>query len=277
MVAILLAIYNGYDRLPILINSIINQSYKDWRLYIHDDGSTDNSLQICKEIQSQDYRIVILSDNIKHRGAKNSFMWLLGKVQADYYMFCDQDDLWLPFKIEQSINRIKKIEADSSVNIPVCVHTDLAVVDGFYNITAQSLWKRSKIVPDLLETKDYIQVFNCVTGCTMIFNEKAKSVSLPFNKIAPMHDFWVAYRTIITGGTLTHLKASTILYCQHGTNEIGAINVNGSYILNKLRHIRKVIENNRHNFHIMHEISGISFFKYLWCKIVYNFRRCFIL
>lgn len=272
MLSILLATYNGAKRLPILLNSLLIQSYRDWIIYIHDDGSTDGTARICEDFQKRDSRIIILHDDVKHRGAKNSFMWLLEHVEADYYMFCDQDDLWLPFKVQQSVELMKEQELKGQ-NIPVCVHTDLAVTDKYYNVMAQSLWKRSKIEPGFLEKKDYLQVFNCVTGCTMIFNQKAKEVSLPFNKIAPMHDFWVAYSTLSAGGILTHLNRSTILYCQHDTNEVGAIHVDKWYVLNKIRTLKLVFEHNWHNYQMMHAISGISMLRFFSCKLRYEIHR----
>ena len=79
----------------------------------------------------------------------------------------------------------------------------------------------------------------------MIFNHKAKECALPFNPISPMHDFWVAYQTLANGGVLTHLSKSTMLYCQHGDNEVGANDVGGKYIVRKMRHLSEIIRQNK--------------------------------
>ena len=271
-VAVLLATYNGEERLQVQLNSLQNQSCQDFTLYIHDDGSSDSTLDIIHSYQEKDRNLILLDDDIKHRGAKESFMWLLEHVAADYYMFCDQDDLWLPSKIEQSLNFIKEVETKNP-DIPVCIHTDLAVADGRYNVVSKSLWSQSKVKPAFLEDKDYIQVFNCVTGCTMIFNQRAKECSLPFNPIAPMHDFWVAYQTLKNDGMLTHLPKSTMLYCQHENNVVGANNIGLNYFANKLKKWPETIKTNKRHYKEMKKISGISLHKYMFCKISYEIIR----
>lgn len=268
-VAVLLATYNGQKYIKTLLQSLLNQSYFNYGIYIHDDLSKDNTLSLINEYK--DSKIIVLKDFV-NRGAKGSFMWLLENVTADYYMFCDQDDFWLPHKIEQSVYKMEILEKDHP-DSPICLHTDLAVVDANYNIIKKSLWELSKVKPRILENKDYIQVFNCVTGCTMIFNQKAKDCSLPFNEISPMHDFWVAYSTLANGGILSHLPYSTILYCQHGDNEIGANDVGIRYVFNKLSRISKLYLENIEKYKIMHQISGISLRRYLFCKINYEIRR----
>ena len=271
-VAVLLATYNGEERLQVQLNSLQNQSCQDFTLYIHDDGSSDSTLDIIHSYQEKDRNLILLDDDIKHRGAKESFMWLLEHVAADYYMFCDQDDLWLPSKIEQSLNFIKEVETKNP-DIPVCIHTDLAVADGRYNVVSKSLWSQSKVKPAFLEDKDYIQVFNCVTGCTMIFNQRAKECSLTFNPIAPMHDFWVAYQTLKNDGMLTHLPKSTMLYCQHENNVVGANNIGLNYFANKLKKWPETIKTNKRHYKEMKKISGISLHKYMFCKISYEIIR----
>ena len=268
-VAVLLATYNGGIRLKVLLDSLLGQSYREFKIYVHDDLSKDNTLSLINEYK--DSKIIVLKDFV-NRGAKGSFMWLLENVTADYYMFCDQDDFWLPHKIEQSVYKMEILEKDHP-DSPICLHTDLAVVDANYNIIKKSLWKLSKVKPRILENKDYIQVFNCVTGCTMIFNQRAKECALPMNDLAPMHDFWVAYQTLAHGGILTHIPYSTILYCQHGSNEVGANNVGISYILKKIIHIKKIIFENIECYKLMHQISGISWCRYLYCKISFEIRR----
>lgn len=269
-VAVLLATYNGARYIKRQLDSLCQQSYSDFSIYVHDDGSSDDTINIISNYN--DDRIHIMTDSKCRMGAKKNFVWLLEHVEADYYMFCDQDDLWLPFKIEQSLDFIKKIERDNPRR-PVCIHTDLAVADENYNVISQSLWKQSKIKPGFLENKTYIQVFNCVTGCTMMFNNRAKECASPFNENAPMHDFWVPYQTMAHNGILTHLPVSTMLYCQHGNNTVGANDVGFRYVRNKIKGIFEVIKQNRETFMIMHKISGISWLRYIWCKVSYEIIR----
>ncbi|MBQ4405407.1 MAG: glycosyltransferase [Bacteroidales bacterium] len=274
-IAVLLATYNGSARIEYLLNSLVCQTYTSFNVYVHDDASTDNTLSIIEKYkngQKGNLTISILNDICK-RGAKGSFMWLLENVESDYYMFCDQDDFWLPFKIEQSVQLIERLEKEN-FNKPICVHTDLAVADTNYNIIATSLWTQSRVIPKILEHKDFIQVFNCVTGCSMIFNRLAKKCALPMNPLAPMHDFWVAYQVLANNGILTHLPSSTILYCQHGNNVVGANKVGLQYVLNKFR-LKKLFKKNVETYKLMHQLSNISWLKYFGFKLYFEIRRFF--
>ena len=141
MVSILLATYNGEKFLIEQLNSIINQSYEDWTLYIHDDGSSDGTIAIINQYCDQYENIIYLPDLIVHRGAAQSFMCLLEQVNADYYMFCDQDDVWLPYKIEKTYIAMQEKPVDS----PVLIFSDLVVVDSDLNIINKSFWFYSKI------------------------------------------------------------------------------------------------------------------------------------
>ena len=101
MIAILMSTYNGERYLREQIDSLLNQTYKDWKLYIRDDGSTDETISII-ESYVNDYPdlIVLLKDDLGNLGSARSFMRILSVVDADYYMFCDQDDVWLPNKVK---------------------------------------------------------------------------------------------------------------------------------------------------------------------------------
>ena len=136
-IAILLATYNGARFIREQIDSIKDQTYKDWDLYVRDDGSTDNTVSIIQEYENMNPNIHLFEDEEKHIGAKNSFMKLLSAIDSDYYMFCDQDDIWLPTKIEHSVDLLEKTEKKYP-NKPIIVHTDVTVVDGNLNVLSQS-------------------------------------------------------------------------------------------------------------------------------------------
>ena len=71
-IAILMATYNGECYLNYQIESIMGQSFEDWTLYIRDDGSSDSTVEIVREYCKKDSRIMLVDDEIKHRGAKKS-------------------------------------------------------------------------------------------------------------------------------------------------------------------------------------------------------------
>ena len=101
-VDILLATYNGEHHLSTQLNSIINQSHTNWRIYARDDGSTDATKSILETFRdNHPNKIVILEDSRKNVGARENFSILMTASKSDYIFFCDQDDFWLPEKLEK--------------------------------------------------------------------------------------------------------------------------------------------------------------------------------
>lgn len=272
-IAILLATYNGEQRLPRLLDSILKQTNTDWVIYAHDDGSSDGTVALLEQFAAENPgKLNILGRDVAHLGAKRNFMWLLESVESDYYMFCDEDDLWLPEKVQVTLEKVQSLEQQNPAKA-VCVHTDLAVCDGDYQITHPSLWKLSKVIPQWQEHPDRLLVANCVTGCTMMFNPKARQLAVPMPDFVPMHDVWVAFQTVAVGGVLSHVEKSTILYCQHGGNEVGAVDAGGGYIVNKIKNLKRVWRANVEQYSVAKRLRNISVLKFLSIKLVFEFKR----
>ena len=142
MIAILMSTYNGERYLREQIDSLLSQTNKDWILYIRDDGSTDGTVLIVKEYEREyPYKIVLLEDGLGNLGSGCSFMQLLSSVNSDYYMFCDQDDVWLSDKIEKTYLKLRTMESED-IGKSVVVFTDLYIVDKSLNIISNSLWEK---------------------------------------------------------------------------------------------------------------------------------------
>ena len=110
MITILLATYNSSRYIRELIDSILNQTYKEWNLVVRDDLSKDDTVAIISEyIKQHPSKISILDNHGESKRAYLNFVELLKNVESEYYMFCDHDDVWLPNKIELSIKRMKEI------------------------------------------------------------------------------------------------------------------------------------------------------------------------
>lgn len=104
-VHVIMASYNGALYIREQIESILNQSYQNLKLYIFDDGSTDGTKEILKEYQSE--KVIIL--NGEHQGYPKSFFKLLKEAEgADYYCFSDQDDYWFPNKVARAVEKLSK-------------------------------------------------------------------------------------------------------------------------------------------------------------------------
>lgn len=270
--AILLATYNSQRFLEEQLDSLFKQTTVDWILYIRDDGSTDNTLEIIEAYKRKYSNIVLFKDSNTGLGAMKSFLILLEKVEADYYMFCDHDDVWLSNKVELSFKKLIQTESEYP-EIPIIVHTDLRVVNENLETISPSFWQMSAIKPNMIENKNLIQVFNCVTGCTMIFNDNVKKISLPFVDEAPMHDWWIALQTLKNGGVIKNIGVGTILYRQHGNNEVGARNVTLNYFVAKIKGLQKTLHGHSQHIKFLKKINGLNAVQYYFFKVYYTILR----
>ena len=273
MIEILLSTFQSETYLEEQFRSILTQTYTDWKLLIRDDGSSDNTIKLINDFKNNyPSKIHLLSNNDKHVGVIKSFEFLLNYSKADYIMFCDHDDIWLPEKIE--ISMIKMIEMEkANPNTPILVHTDLTVVNNQAKIIHPSFWIFSKLDPELLTNFKYLGVCNGITGCTTLMNLKAKQICLPFSKHVLMHDSWIAL-CVSKYGKIAYINKSTILYRQHEFNKIGAKEIKNAidYFRVKLLNLKQVINENNKQFKLLNELKYGSIFKYYYFKFLYFIR-----
>ncbi|TDV10454.1 glycosyl transferase family 2 [Raoultella planticola] len=218
---VLLATYNGEKFVREQIYSVLNNFDKisgfECKILISDDKSTDKTVQIIKDLQEQDPRIVFL-DSEKKGGVRSNFYYLLEHADADYVFFCDQDDLWLPDKISFFLERFKSEEV--SYNGPILVHSDLCVADANLSPINVSMFDYQKINkhPSFVE----LIVSNSVTGCVMACNRKLiEGVKKSQIQNSIMHDWYIGLYASAFGRIL-FIEKSFILYRQHGGNQVGA-------------------------------------------------------
>ena len=225
MIDILMSTYNGARYLAEQIDSILAGSFADFRLMIRDDGSVDDTPARIAEYASADDRITVVSDTFGNLGPSGSFMYLLELSNAPYFMFADQDDVWLPDKIERSYEQMAEKE---SPGLPHIVFTDLSVVDEGLNPISDSFWSYQRLDPRIAFDWRDLLAQNVVTGCTIIGNAAAREAALPFALPEMMHDHWVAVNTV-RGGSVSYIREPTVLYRQHGDNAEGGHRFGAKY------------------------------------------------
>ena len=240
MITVLLAVYNGEKYLKEQIESILNQSVKDIKIIIRDDGSTDASCDII-ESYCNDYPDKISCLRGKPTGsAQKNFAGLLENCDSEYIMFCDQDDVWLPQKIEKTLVAMQNAEQNGKK--AVLVHTDLKVVSETLDEISPSFFDFQKLLQDDI-TLPKLLVQNYVTGCTVMINSalKEKCAKIPDDCI--MHDWWLALVAILFGDIVC-VNVATMLYRQHSGNQVGAKASYGlSFIKRKLATLNEVRKN----------------------------------
>ena len=230
--AILLATYNGEEYIVEMLDSLCRQTRQDFKCYIHDDGSYDNTVPLLKDWikGKKNYEILEYeydsdskeagSGHVKN-GAKNNFMSMLGRVEAEYYMFADQDDVWKDDKVSKLTAEIERVTRDRE-DVPTAVHCDMYVVDDDLNVITDSFIKyigrdiyRNKL-PELL-------IDNPAAGCTMIINKALRDKALYYDNIdnIPMHDQWLMCVAAATG-RISVIDEPLLYYRQHVDNVMGA-------------------------------------------------------
>jgi glycosyltransferase involved in cell wall biosynthesis len=267
---ILLATYNGELFLKEQLNSILNQSYKDFTLIIRDDGSTDKTVEIVNNYISQyPDKIIILHDKVLHRGAALSFGYLIEQSSADYIMLSDQDDVWLNNKVEITLDAMLEFEKEH-IGKPLMVFTDLKEVDNNLKIINESFISSQKLFPEVIANPTKILSLNVVAGCTMMLNSISKQYVLPVPTSKVGHDQWIA-ANIAHYGKIKYLPVSTILYRQHNFNAVGANNIGIKYFVNKLLNPSKQL---RIYTDLISNLNfKVNYLSFLCYKMYFTFKR----
>lgn len=235
-VEILLATYNGERYLTEQVESILSQTYQNWVLKIRDDCSRDATASIVRSyVEKYPDKIMLVGDGTASGGAKNNFFRLMSLSDGQYIMFCDQDDVWEPNKIELTLKRMKELEKEKGSSLPLLVFTDLRVVNENLETIASSFERMSHL--DCTRTQlPRLLVQNVVTGCTAMMNAALREIAVQAKDLSrvTMHDGWVALIASAFGAS-AYLPVQTICYRQHGDNSVGAKKtLSPSYVWDKL-------------------------------------------
>lgn len=225
-VAVLLATYNGEAFVREQIESIRAQTWRDWSLLIRDDGSSDGTQGVLAAMAAQDDRIRLLPKTSadQGRGVIGNFSRLMQVAAADdvaYAMFADQDDVWLPNKIELLMDEMRRAESEVGADTPLLVHSDLEVVDDRLERLSPSFLRFQGIRHENDAPLRVLLPQNFVTGCATLFNRALLDLALPVPSDVVMHDWWLALLAA-AAGEIRFVGVPTVRYRQHGNNQVGA-------------------------------------------------------
>lgn len=207
---ILLASYNGEKYINSLLLSLIGQTFTDWNLIIHDDGSTDSTVDIIKELCSNEHRITLIEDNVTFGNAAMNFMHLLKYSNAEYCMFCDQDDIWFDNKIELMFSTLIK----KNQNIPQVLYSNSYVWIPEEGIKGLSTFT----FPE--DLKSFLFLNSGMQGCVSIFNSNMRDLLVNWEGESAMHDH-LLHMAGLTFGEVTYLHVPLMLYRNHHNNVTG--------------------------------------------------------
>lgn len=220
-VQILMSTYNGARYIRTQLESIVRQTVEDKTLLIRDDGSTDNTVDILREYQEKFSWIEVYQGN--NLGVQKSFFELIEKSDpmAEYVAFADQDDEWLPEKLERAVGKLEMLHLNKKKRIPLLYcGSQIMVNDQLQPIDVNV----SRAVRKPAFGNALVQ--NICTGCTAVINQELATLirdNMPTEIDAiVMHDWWL-YLTASCFGEVYYDDVPYIRYRQHGKNTHGAI------------------------------------------------------
>ncbi|MBU5362212.1 glycosyltransferase family 2 protein [Enterococcus raffinosus] len=180
-VAILMSTYNGERYIEEQLQSIINQTYENIDIYIRDDCSTDGTVKIIEKYTS--CKNLHFIKGVKNMGYPEGFYYLMSQeIEADYFSFSDQDDVWEPQKIERAVQSLEKLNQD----IPLLYFSAYELCDQYL--------KPIKVLPNInFEPSFRNSLFQCLAlGYTMVMNNKAKDICVTKRSIKTISkDVWI--------------------------------------------------------------------------------------
>lgn len=225
-----MATYNGGKFLKEQLNSLFYQTKTPDEIIVVDDGSTDNTLAILKEFSTTLNLFIYV--NTSHLGVNGNFEKGLNLCSGDYIMFCDQDDYWLPNKIELMYKKMLEIEDKT---IPCIVSSR----DTYADISLKESPQLNPYPSYIFYPKnncDYREtvIKHLSQGCAMMLNRKCLDYILPIPKDKVCYDYYIGFLIAMIGRKYD-MKESLMLYRVHGNNVTATIN-NNSIQTSKKRH-----------------------------------------
>ena len=180
------------------INSILNQTFKNFEIIIIDDELSENSEKILKEIYNYDERIFIYK-NLSPKGAGNARNFAFQFCKGDYYAFCDSDDLWENNKLEKQINFMKKIKKNFT-------YTNYFIIDEI----GRKLSIRK--VKENINYNDLIKSCDIGLSTVVIKNEIFKKDIFRFANLKTKEDYVLWLRLAKNGVELTGLNENLVYW-----------------------------------------------------------------
>ena len=230
-VAILLCTYNGRAFLKEQIDSFIAQTHKKWTLYVSDDGSKDGTLELL-----QNYPELIATKRLQifsgpRAGFSQNFMSLVRnqKINADFFAFSDQDDVWFSDKLERSLQQLAAFPQD----VPALYCSRTRLVDENCKVIGHSPnFKKQPAFQNAL-------IQSLAGANTMLFNGATRELltRIPSHTTVVAHDWLTYLLTTAWCGNVVYDSQPTLDYRQHGNNVIGA----NSSLRERMIRVSKVI------------------------------------
>lgn len=215
-VLVMMASYNGEQYIAEQIDSILDQQGVNISLVIRDDGSSDSTPQICEEYASK-HTNISFSRNERNVGPANNFMRMVKDAEVDsfdYFAFSDQDDYWLPNKLDEAIKLL-----ENASNEPLLYYSDVHNTDENLNGSESELSCFSRGAANIQSALTMSGAY----GCTEVFNSSLCKIIQTYipEEMLLYHDQWLNITALACGHTIPDLHRSFIKRRITGSNVAG--------------------------------------------------------
>ena len=235
VIEVVLPTYNGAAYLAEQVASIHHQTLRPQRLLVRDDGSSDGTQALLAELRQHYGSWLHWLPCETNLGCSANVNRLLEASRAPYVALADQDDIWLPEKLAQSLALLQRLEQQHGVHRPLLVHSDLELMAADGDRLGRTYVQHQRLDP-CRTSPEALTLTNVVTGCTVMVNRALLNQALPIPAEALMHDWWLAL-VASCFGAIGWLPQPMVLYRQHGGNVLGAQGLGLAYWMTRLRNL----------------------------------------
>lgn len=200
-ISVCIATYNGEKYIKEQLDSILVQLDKNDEIIVSDDSSTDSTIEIIKLYN--DIRIKIY-ENQKFKSPIFNFENALKHSNNEYIFLADQDDIWMPNKVEEIKNCLKEYDL---------IVSDANIINSIGDVLSNSFYQINNSKQGFIHNI----IKNSYLGCCMAFNRSILEIALPFPKDIPMHDWWIGLIGELYGKTY-FIEDRLIVYRKHDNN-----------------------------------------------------------
>jgi glycosyltransferase involved in cell wall biosynthesis len=214
---VILAVWNGQDYLPAMLDSLLSQTTSEFNVLVRDDGSTDGSREILENYKQKfDGRLSVIAGE-PTRSATANFAILMRETKADYVLFADQDDVWRPEKVGLTLRSLKEAEAKYGKSTPIYFATDIEVANKDLELINPSYWKWKRLKASRMSKLSQSLICVSIQGMASGINRALLDLANPVSAKAISHDWWTQLIAAAMGKVICD-PTTTALYRVHGGN-----------------------------------------------------------
>lgn len=211
LVSIAVATYNGGKYLREQLDTLIGQTYPNIEIVVSDDGSKDGTLEVLEEYRNK-YPNFFVHHNDAPHGIKRNFENAIKYCKGLYISLSDQDDIWMPDKIEKMV---------AQIGSNALIYHDSLFVDSAGKSLGHSISTRLRCY-DGHDCRAFL-LCNTVSGHALMFHRKMIELGMPFPDVNH-HDWWMAFRAADNGG-VKYVDEQLVHYRQHAQSQTDFFNL----------------------------------------------------